>query len=139
MKNSITIKSLEELPAAAERIAALCSEYRILALNAPMGAGKTTFTSALCKVLGVEGDVVNSPSFSIVNEYVTKNGDTIYHFDFYRLKNISEVLDIGYYDYIDSGCLCILEWPEVIGGLLPEDALEISIRVQDDGSRVIEW
>jgi len=139
MKNSVTVKNLSELPAAAERFADIARSRRILALDAPMGAGKTTFTSALCKALGVEGDVVNSPTFSIVNEYVTKDGESIFHFDFYRLKNKAEVLDIGYYDYIDSGCICIMEWPEIIGDLLPEDALTLHISVQNDQSRIIEW
>jgi len=139
MKNSITVKNLSELPAAAQNFTDIARSYRILALDAPMGAGKTTFTSALCKALGVEGDVVNSPTFSIVNEYVTKDGESIYHFDFYRLRSKAEVLDIGYYDYIDSGCICIMEWPEIIGDLLPEEALTIHIRVQDDQSRLIEW
>ena len=105
-----------------------------------MGAGKTTFIKAVCEALGVDGAEVASPTFSIVNEYVCKGTDeSIYHFDFYRITKDEEALDIGLYDYLDSGCLCLMEWPENIGTLLPDDTLYVSISVQDDLSRIITW
>ena len=104
-----------------------------------MGAGKTTFTTALCKELGGESDAVSSPTFSIVNEYRTKSGESVFHFDFYRINRIAEALDIGFYDYIDSGCLCLMEWPENIEEILPEETLRVSIGVNPDGSRILSW
>ena len=103
-----------------------------------MGAGKTTFTTALCKVLGVT-DPVGSPTFAIVNEYMTADGDPMYHFDFYRINKLSEAIEIGLYDYLDSGCLCIMEWPENIEELLPEDTLRVHIVVNQDQSRTLTW
>jgi tRNA threonylcarbamoyladenosine biosynthesis protein TsaE len=111
----------------------------IFAFYGTMGAGKTTFIKAICEELGVE-DVVNSPSFSIVNEY--RSGTTaelIYHFDFYRIKKLEEVYDMGYEDYFFSGCLCFIEWPELIEELLPEDAVRVTIRERDDGSRELTF
>ena len=104
-----------------------------------MGAGKTTFTSAICGVLGVNEDAVSSPTFSIVNEYRTAAGESLFHFDFYRINNVSEALDIGFYDYVDSGCLCLIEWPENIEELLPEETLRVSISVNPDESRTLSW
>ena len=104
-----------------------------------MGAGKTTFITALCKELGVREDAVSSPTFAIVNEYRGHEGRPIYHFDFYRIENPAEALDIGLYDYLDSGELCLMEWPENIESLLPEETLEVHIAVQPDGSRLVEW
>jgi tRNA threonylcarbamoyladenosine biosynthesis protein TsaE len=104
-----------------------------------MGAGKTTFTTALCKALGVQEDAVSSPTFAIVNEYRGGLGQPIFHFDFYRIENPAEALDIGLYDYLDSGYLCLMEWPENIEGLLPEETLKVSISVQPDGSRLVSW
>ena len=104
-----------------------------------MGSGKTTFTKALCDSLGVDADAVSSPTFSIVNEYLTSSGDPVYHFDFYRITKNEEALDIGLYDYLDSGCLCLLEWPENIEDLLPEETLVVRIRVEEDGSRSLIW
>ena len=104
-----------------------------------MGAGKTTFTTALCKELGVREDAVSSPTFAIVNEYRTAAGEPLFHFDFYRIERLEEALDIGLYDYLDSGCLCLIEWPENIEGLLPEETLRVHIAVGDDGSRTLSW
>ena len=102
-------------------------------------AGKTTFSSALCRVLGVAEDAVSSPTFALVNEYRTRTGEPVYHFDFYRIESVAEALDIGFYEYIDSGCLCLMEWPENVEGLLPEDTLHVDIAVAEDGSRVLTW
>jgi tRNA threonylcarbamoyladenosine biosynthesis protein TsaE len=102
-----------------------------------MGAGKTTFIKALCKALGVE-DEVNSPTFAIVNEYRSEStAELIYHFDFYRIKKVEEVYDLGYEDYFYSGALCFIEWPELIEELLPEDTKKISIEENNDGERII--
>ena len=95
--------------------------------------------TALCRRLGVVEDAVSSPTFAIVNEYRTASGEPMYHFDFYRIERLSEALDIGFYDYVDSGCLCIMEWPENIEDLLPEETLRVSISVLPDGSRKLSW
>ena len=103
-----------------------------------MGAGKTTFTTAITRCLGVR-DAVCSPTFTIINEYLTAAGEPMYHFDFYRISRLSEAMDLGLDDYFYSGCLCIMEWPENIEELLPEETLDVSIKVNSDGSRTIEW
>lgn len=139
MIHRITIHDLDDLDRAAREFLEEIGDSRIIALYAPMGAGKTTFTTALCRVLGVEEDAVSSPSFSIVNEYRTGSGEPMYHFDFYRIEKIAEALDIGFYDYIDSGCLCIMEWPENIETILPEEALRVHISVNPDESRTVSW
>ena len=132
----ITIASTEDLERAALEFLQVIGSERLIALYGSMGAGKTTFTAALCKVLGVE-DPVCSPTFTLVNEYRLPDGDLLYHFDFYRLKNSREALDIGLYDYLDSGCLCLMEWPEVIEELLPEETLAVHIDTLPDGSRIL--
>jgi tRNA threonylcarbamoyladenosine biosynthesis protein TsaE len=104
-----------------------------------MGAGKTTFTAAVCRALGVREDAVSSPTFAIVNEYRTRDGEPVYHFDFYRIEKIEEALDLGFYDYIDSGFLCLLEWPENIEPILPEETLRVRIEVHPDLSRTVSW
>lgn len=139
MKHEIIIKNLEEIGKAADEFLAQTSGHPIIAFYAPMGAGKTTFTSAICSRLGVEKDAVSSPTFAIVNEYRTKAGEPMYHFDFYRITKPSEALDIGLYDYLDSGCLCIMEWPENIEDLLPEETLKVRISVNPDESRSVTW
>lgn len=108
----------------------------IFAFYGKMGAGKTTFIKAICEEMGVE-DVVTSPTFAIVNEYHTAEDDLIYHFDFYRIKREEEVYDIGYEDYIESGCPCFMEWPELIENLLPEDTVKVTIEEQTDGTRLV--
>jgi tRNA threonylcarbamoyladenosine biosynthesis protein TsaE len=101
-----------------------------------MGAGKTTFVKAICEELGVE-DVITSPTFAIINEY--EGEETIYHFDFYRIKKLEEVYDMGYEDYFYSGALCFIEWPELIEEILPDDAVRVSIIEQQDGSRLVKF
>ena len=139
MQHRIVIHNLSEIDQAAEQFLREAGPGRIIAFYAPMGAGKTTFTTAICRVLGVKGDAVSSPTFAIVNEYRTSSGESIYHFDFYRITKPAEALDIGFYDYIDSGCTCILEWPENIEDILPEETLRVRIEVMPDKSRVISW
>jgi tRNA threonylcarbamoyladenosine biosynthesis protein TsaE len=139
MKHQIKIAGLEDLERAAREFLEAVGENRLIAFYAPMGAGKTTFTTALCKVLGVREDAVSSPTFAIVNEYRGEGGMPVFHFDFYRIERLEEALDIGLYDYLDSGEWCLMEWPENIEGLLPEETLKVSISVQPDGSRLLEW
>lgn len=136
---TITVNSIEELPQAAHRLVELMDDATIYAFYGDMGAGKTTFINALCRELGVEEDMTNSPSFSIVNEYRSDTtAELIYHFDLYRLKDVEEALDLGIEDYFDSGALCLLEWPERIEELLPDDTVRINIHVNDDGSRTFQ-
>lgn len=139
MKNEVHIAGLEDLERAAREFLEAVGDTRLIAFYAPMGAGKTTFTTALCRVLGVEADAVSSPTFAIVNEYLSVSGERIYHFDFYRIDNPADALDIGLYDYLDSGNLCLMEWPENIEPLLPEETLRVHIRVEPDGSRTLYW
>ncbi len=139
MKHVIVIPDLPSIDAAAKDFIAQTQGHDLIAFYAPMGAGKTTFTTAICRALGVEGDAISSPTFSIVNEYRTKEGESIFHFDFYRINKTSEALDIGFYDYIDSGCLCLMEWPENIEDILPEETLRVCINVGEDGSRTVSW
>ena len=139
MKHEIVIKDLEDLGRAAKAFLEEIGEHTLVAFYAPMGAGKTTFTTAVCKALGVEEDAISSPTFAIVNEYRGREGRPIFHFDFYRIDKPAEALDIGLYDYLDSGELCLMEWPENIEGLLPEETLKVNICVQPDDSRRISW
>ena len=139
MRHVISIPDLSSIDSAAEDFLVLTKGHSLIAFYAPMGAGKTTFTTAICRALGVESDAVSSPTFSIVNEYRTESGDSVFHFDFYRINRIAEALDIGFYDYIDSGCLCLMEWPENIEEILPEETLKVSISVEDNGSRTVSW
>ena len=112
---------------------------KVFAFYGKMGAGKTTFIKAVCEELGVT-DVITSPTFAIVNEYRSDTtGELIYHFDFYRIKKLEEVYDMGYEDYFYSGALCFLEWPELIQELLPSDAVKVTISETDNGDRMIEW
>lgn len=138
MTQNINIPDIADIDRAAKEFLEKTVGRNLIAFYAPMGAGKTTFTTAICKVLGV-GDAVCSPTFTIVNEYVREDGEPMYHFDFYRINKISEALEIGLYDYLDSGCLCIMEWPENIEELLPEETLKVYIKVNPDESRTISW
>ena len=128
--------SLDEVNIAAAELLAQNPE-KIILFNGEMGAGKTTFIKALCSALGVN-DTISSPTFSLVNEYETKNGDIVYHFDVYRLKSESEALDMGIEDYLYSGNWCFIEWAEKIPNLVPEQHSVVNLSVLVDGNRKIE-
>ena len=129
----------EALPEAARTFVRAIDQATVFAFYGKMGAGKTTFIKAVCEALGVT-DVVNSPTFSIVNEYRSDTtGELIYHFDFYRIQRLEEVYDMGYEDYFYSGALCFIEWPELVEELLPGDAVKVTIEEQPDGSRIIAF
>ena len=134
----IIIKNIDEIGEAAKTFVDAMGDRTVFAFYGKMGAGKTTFIKAVCETLGVR-DVINSPTFAIVNEYLAGDGYPIYHFDFYRIKNIQEVMDIGYEDYIDSGCVCFMEWPELIEEILPLDAVKVTIRETEDGTRELSF
>ena len=138
MKQEITIKNTADLDRAAAEFLEKIGDQTLVAFFAPMGAGKTTFTTAVCKALGVT-DPVGSPTFAIVNEYMMEDGDPMYHFDFYRINKMSEAIEIGLYDYLDSGCLCIMEWPENIEELLPEETVKVYFTINPDQSRTLVW
>ena len=130
----IEIKDLEHIREAARQFISHIGDRRVFAFYGSMGAGKTTFIKAVCEELGVT-DVVTSPTFAIVNEYTAADGGSIFHFDFYRIKKLEEVYDMGYEDYFYSGALCFIEWPELIEEVLPDDAVRVHIEEQPDGSR----
>lgn len=134
----IKINNINEINMAAKQFVDAMGNNSVFAFYGKMGAGKTTFIKAVCEQLGVT-DVINSPTFAIVNEYLDGRGEPIYHFDFYRIKRHQEVLDIGYEDYIYSGNICFMEWPELIEELLPEDAVKVTIEEDSDGSRRITF
>ena len=133
----IRIESLENIREAAKRFIHEIGERKVFAFYGKMGAGKTTFIKAICEELGVE-DVITSPTFAIINEYTATDG-VVYHFDFYRIKKLEEVYDMGYEDYFYSGALCFIEWPELIEEVLPEDAVKVTITEQADGTRTINF
>ena len=128
---------LEDIQKAAQQFVGAVGRNRVIALYGPMGAGKTTFVRALCHELGVT-DEVTSPTFAIVNEYEGGDGP-VYHFDFYRVRNLSEAIDMGCNDYFYSGRPCLIEWPELVEPLLPEDALRVDIAETPDGLRTLSW
>ena len=143
----IRIQSIDTIHEAAREFIQHIGEARVFAFYGKMGAGKTTFVKAVCEELG-STDVITSPTFAIVNEYgISCNnksplnredlGESIYHFDFYRIKKLEEVYDMGYEEYFYSGALCLIEWPELIEDILPDDAVRVTIEVQPDGSRVV--
>lgn len=137
-EKTIHVASLAELGDAARQFVGLMGDETVYAFYGEMGAGKTTFIAELCRALGVEDDDASSPSFSIINEYRSSTtAELIYHFDLYRLESLEEAFDIGVEDYFDSGALCLLEWPERIEDILPDDTVRVDIRVNDDGSRDI--
>lgn len=125
----VKIETEASLPEAARALISAAGPKRVWAFNAPMGAGKTTLIAALCRELGVDADMVASPTFSIINEYVGADGDPVYHFDFYRVDSEEEAAETGAEDYFESGAYCFVEWPEMAGRLIPSDALQVSIEV----------
>ena len=158
---SIVIKDIDHIREAAREFIEHIGDHRVFAFYGKMGAGKTTFVKAICEELGVE-DVITSPTFAIINEYTATpptaaanssfslrecgvanftlhSSLQIYHFDFYRIKKLEEVYDMGYEDYFYSGALCFIEWPELIEDILPDDAVRVSIAEQEDGSRIVSF
>ena len=136
MNLKIDVKSVADLEQAARRFVEEMGDETVYAFYGEMGAGKTTFIRALAAALGVEDDVANSPSFSIINEYRSDTtAELIYHFDLYRLESLEEAMDIGVEDYFDSGVLCLLEWPERIEPMLPDDTVRVDIKADHDTGR----
>lgn len=138
----IRISNLDNIREAARQFIENIGDHRVFAFYGKMGAGKTTFIKAICEELGVE-DVITSPTFAIVNEYTSQSSlltphDSIFHFDFYRIKKLEEVYDMGFEDYFYSGSLCFIEWPELIEEVLPEDAVKVTIEENADGTRSVE-
>ena len=134
----LKISDLKNIEIVAKDFISKIGANKIISFNAEMGAGKTTFIKAICRVLQVT-DVATSPTFSIVNEYTTINNQLVYHFDFYRLETPEEALDFGLYEYLDSGNYCFIEWPEMVESLLPENILEVSISVAENKDRIITF
>lgn len=134
----IKITLLENIHDAAREFIAAMGDNTVFAFYGKMGAGKTTFIKAICECLGVT-DVINSPTFAIVNEYRSATEELIYHFDFYRIKKLEEVYDMGYEDYFYSGALCFIEWPELVEELLPSDAVKVTIEEDEQGCRVVRF
>ena len=139
--NTISIQDIEHIREAAREFIQQMGDAHVFAFYGKMGAGKTTFVKAICEELGVQ-DVITSPTFAIINEYEASStgqyeGIPIYHFDFYRIKKLEEVYDMGYEDYFYADALCFIEWPERIEDILPEDAVKVSIEEQPDGTRLV--
>ena len=134
----LKINHIDDINEVARQFVDQMGDHKIFAFYGKMGAGKTTFIKAMCEELGVT-DVINSPTFAIVNEYMDSKGESIYHFDFYRIKRVEEVYDIGFDEYIYSGNLCLMEWPELIEQLLPEETVRVDIMENPDGTRVIRF
>jgi tRNA threonylcarbamoyladenosine biosynthesis protein TsaE len=135
----IKIQNIDTIHEAAREFIQNIGDRTVFAFYGKMGAGKTTFVKAICEELGVK-DVITSPTFAIVNEYETfPKPQSIYHFDFYRIKRLEEVYDMGYEDYFYSGALCFIEWPELIEDLLPEDAVKVTIEETSNGERIVRF
>lgn len=135
---TIEIPNLEALPEAARQFAAEMGDNTVFAFYGDMGAGKTTFINALCEVLGVDPEETASPTFALINEYRSDTtAELIYHFDFYRIEDLEEALDMGIEDYFDSGAVCLIEWPEKVAAALPADTVTVRLTVNDDDSRTL--
>lgn len=138
MENKFKISDIKELEGVARKLIESFPNRRIFAFNGVMGAGKTTFIKVICNYLGADENL-SSPTYSLVNEYLSENKEPLYHFDFYRIETIDEVYDIGYEEYFFSGNYCFLEWPEKIEQLLPEDCVYISINENEDKTRTVSF
>ena len=136
MEIIISDKSL--LQESAKKFLSLTSGRKIFAFFGLMGAGKTTIIKAICEALGAK-DIVTSPTFTIVNEYLTYSGESVYHIDFYRIKNTEEVFDFGIEEYLGSGSYCFMEWPELVEGILPPETVKVRITVDDDEQRILKF
>lgn len=130
--------SLETIHSAAEDFLNKLGKHKVVLFDGDMGAGKTTFIAEVCRLLGADDDF-GSPTFSLINEYMSSDGYPIYHFDFYRIESPQEALDIGVEDYFESGNLCLVEWPDKLGNLLPDDVLRVHISVNEDNSRTLRF
>lgn len=138
MIHNIHVANIDALPEAAREFVSLMGDETVYTFTGEMGAGKTTFINALSRALGVDDDPTSSPSFAIINEYRSSTtAELIYHFDLYRLENLEEAFDIGVEDYLDSGALCFIEWPDRIADILPDDTVTVDIAEQPDGSRML--
>lgn len=134
----LTISTLANIEEAAKKFLEINSGKKIFAFYGEMGAGKTTFIKALCAGLK-SADIVSSPTFTLVNEYLTEDGDYLYHFDFYRIKELEEAYDFGFEEYLDSGRFCFIEWPEKVESLLPPTICTVRMRVNKDLSRTLDF
>jgi tRNA threonylcarbamoyladenosine biosynthesis protein TsaE len=137
LKMDITVNSLADLPAVAQQLSDFAGDQKVFIFEGDMGAGKTTFIKIFCKHLGVD-DVVSSPTYSIVNEYESPTG-SVFHFDFYRIKDIREAYDLGYEEYFYGGGTCLIEWPERIEELLPENYVKVEINVLAENQRLFRF
>ena len=135
-ETTITVSGLQDYPRAAKEFIKLMEKGRLFAFYGKMGSGKTTLIKSICEELGVE-DPINSPTFAIVNEYEDRESNTIYHFDFYRIKSIAEVYNMGYEEYLYSDAYCFMEWPELVEELLPEECIRVDIEENEEGGRSI--
>ena len=133
---NLHLNNLSDLDYVAQKFVNKMDNRKVFAFYGEMGAGKTTLIKAICKAMGVT-ETITSPTFSLVNEYKDDDDNPIYHFDFYRIKNIEEAFDFGYEDYFYSGNICFIEWPELIESLLPTDVVEVIIKVDKNGQRLI--
>ena len=131
------IQSIENIAETAKAFIEATKGKKIFAFYGGMGSGKTTFIKAVCEQLGIK-DIINSPTFAIINEYTLPDEESVFHFDFYRIKKTEEAFDLGYEEYFYGGHICFIEWPEMIETLLPEDCTRVYIEVQPDGKRIIK-
>ena len=134
----ITVRHKKNLPAAVRELLKLSGENRLFAFYGPMGSGKTTIIKVICESLGAV-DLVSSPSFTIVNEYRTSGGESLYHIDFYRIKKQDEIFDSGIEEYLSAGSYCFIEWPEVVEALLPAGTVKVRISVGENEERILEF
>lgn len=135
---TVPCNDTDALHEAARRLVNALDDYSVVTFTGDLGAGKTTFITEICKVLGVSPEETSSPSFAIINEYRSDTtAELIYHFDLYRLKNLEEALDLGFEDYLECGALCLIEWPQVAQDILPDDIVTVDIAVDEDKNRNI--